>query len=158
MTNANHPLTRYRDLSRNDEGVVTLSEAEWREFLSPEEFHILREAGTEPGGTGPLTNNKAPGDYHCAGCGLHLYGSEHKFHSGCGWPSFDDEVPNAVTRHEDSSFGSVRTEIRCKGCASHLGHVFKGEQLTTKNTRHCVNSASIVFVPKGEGDPGGAPS
>ena len=145
MTNANDPLARYAKLSRDDDGVVTLTDTEWREFLSPETFHILREGGTEPGGTGALTDQKEPGDYHCSGCGLHLYSGENKFHSGCGWPSFDDEVPNAVTRLEDASFGRVRTEIRCRGCGGHLGHVFEGEKLSKKDTRHCVNSVSIVF-------------
>ena len=148
MTEAKHPLARYQDLPRGDDGVVTLTDAQWRERLSAEEFRVLRQSGTEPAGTGPLTNHEEPGDYHCAGCGLHLYTSEHKFHSGCGWPAFDDEVPNAVTRLDDSSHGRVRTEIRCRGCEGHLGHVFKGEQLTKKNVRHCVNSASIVFAPK----------
>ena len=143
------PLARYQDLARDAEGRVTLSPEEWRAFLSPEEFRILRESGTEPRGTGPLTDHEAEGDYHCAGCGLHLYSSAHKFHSGCGWPAFDDEVPNAVIRLEDRSCGVVRTEIRCKGCEGHLGHVFTGERLTSKNQRHCVNSASIVFAPKG---------
>ena len=141
-------LSRFADLPRDAEGKVTLSDEEWRARLSPEEYRILRESGTEMRGTGPLTNHEAPGDYHCAGCGLHLYSSEHKFHSGCGWPAFDDEVPNAITRIEDRSHGMLRTEIRCRGCDGHLGHVFVGEHLTEKNVRHCVNSASIVFAPK----------
>lgn len=142
------PLARYKELPVGDDGKIKLSDAEWRAFLSPTEFHILRESGTEPAGSGPLTHHEAPGAYHCAGCGLHLYGSEHKFHSGCGWPAFDDEVPNAITRLEDRSFGRLRTEIRCRRCDGHLGHVFAGEGLTAKNVRHCVNSASIVFAPK----------
>ena len=143
-----NPLDRYRDLPRDAQGVVTLSDAEWRAFLSPVEYRILREGGTEMRGTGPLTDHEAPGDYHCAGCGLHLYTSQHKFHSGCGWPAFDDEVPNAVKRLDDRTHGMLRTEIRCRACDGHLGHVFQGEQLTAKNVRHCVNSASIVFVPR----------
>lgn len=146
---ASDPLARYRGLPRSADGKVNLDDDAWRSFLSPVEFRILREGGTEPAGTGPLTDHDAPGAYHCAGCGEHLYASEHKFHSGCGWPAFDDEVPNAVTRLVDNSFGMRRTEIRCATCDGHLGHVFEGERLTQKNVRHCVNSASIIFVPAG---------
>jgi len=142
------PLDRFRDLPRDAAGRVTLSAAQWQARLSPAQFHILREGGTEPAGTGALTDHDAPGEYHCAGCGLHLYSSDCKFHSACGWPSFDDEVPNAVVRLEDRSFGRVRTEIRCRACDGHLGHVFHGEGMTAKDTRHCVNSASILFVPR----------
>ncbi len=146
--NETDPLARYRDLPRADDGTVKLSDEEWRARLSPEEYSILREGGTEPRDTGALTDHEGPGDYHCAGCGLHLYTSQHKFHSGCGWPAFDDEVPNAITRIEDRSHGRLRTEIRCRGCEGHLGHVFTGEALTAKSVRHCVNSASIVFAPQ----------
>jgi peptide-methionine (R)-S-oxide reductase len=144
----NDPLARFRDLPSGDDSTVTLSDDQWREFLAPEAYRILREGGTEPAGSGVLTDHEESGDYHCAGCGTHLYTSEHKFHSACGWPAFDDEVPNAVTRLVDNSFGRTRTEIRCRRCDGHLGHVFSGEQLTKKNVRHCVNSASILFVPK----------
>ena len=149
MPDTESPLARYSDLPVSEGGTVTLSNAAWRERLSPAEYRILREQGTEAANTGLLTNHEAKGDYHCRGCGVHLYTSEHKFHSGCGWPAFDDEVPNAITRLQDRSFGSVRTEIRCRRCDGHLGHVFVGERLTGKNVRHCVNSASIVFVPQG---------
>lgn len=149
MADPTHPLAPFADLPVGDDGKVVLSTDAWRARLTPERFHILREGGTEPAGTGALTDHDQPGDYHCAGCGLHLYSSACKFHSGCGWPSFDDEVPNAVIRLEDRSFGRVRTEIRCRRCDGHLGHVFHGERLTSKDTRHCVNSASILFVPKG---------
>lgn len=145
---ADDTLARFEDLPRDADGTVTLDDAGWRAFLSDEEYRILRQGGTERAGTGALENHDAPGDYHCAGCGLHLYSSDHKFHSGCGWPAFDDEVPNAIKRLEDRSFGMRRVEIRCRACGGHLGHVFEGERLTAKNVRHCVNSASIVFVPK----------
>jgi len=143
-----NPLDRFQDLPRDADGTVTLTDAEWQARLSPEAYQILRKGGTEPRGSGALMNHEHVGDYHCAGCGLHLYTSDHKFHSGCGWPAFDDEVPNAVIRLEDRSLGMLRTEIRCRACDGHLGHVFFGEHLTAKNTRHCVNSASIVFVPR----------
>ncbi|MGE0708777.1 MAG: peptide-methionine (R)-S-oxide reductase MsrB [Planctomycetota bacterium] len=147
MSGEADPLARYRDLPRGEDGGVRLGEEEWRARLSEDEFEILRRGGTERRGTGALTDHEAAGDYHCKGCGLHLYGSAHKFHSGCGWPAFDDEVPNAITRLVDRSHGMTRTEIRCRACDGHLGHVFEGEGLTAKNVRHCVNSASIVFVP-----------
>lgn len=142
------PLHRYEELARDSNGKVTLSEDAWRAFLTPSQFRILRQGGTEPAGSGALMDHDVLGDYHCAGCGTHLYTSEQKFHSGCGWPAFDDQVPNAIRRIEDRSFGMLRTEIRCLTCDGHLGHVFVGEHLTDKNLRHCVNSASIVFVPK----------
>ena len=140
------PLARYANLSEGPDGKIALSDAEWRELLSPEEFHILREGGTEMRGTGPLTDHEAEGAYHCAGCGLHLYGSEHKFHSGCGWPAFDDEVPNAVTRIEDRSHGMVRTEIRCRRCDAHLGHVFPDGPPPT-GLRYCINSVCLELEP-----------
>ena len=145
-------LEKFKDLPVNDEGKVVLEADAWRDFLSEEAFHILREHGTEWKGTGKLTDHKAEGTYHCAGCGLFLYDSTHKFHSGCGWPAFDDEVPNAVIRLEDRSAGMVRTEIRCARCDGHLGHVFVGERMTKKNMRHCVNSASLVFVPAADAE------
>lgn len=147
--NPNAPeLAHFTDLPVADDGTIRISDAQWRTFLTPETFHILRESGTEPRSSGPLTDHFADGTYHCAGCGLFLYDSTHKFHSGCGWPAFDDEVPNAVLRLKDSSAGMLRTEIRCKRCDGHLGHVFSGEKQTAKNIRHCVNSASLVFVPQ----------
>ncbi|RMG13394.1 MAG: peptide-methionine (R)-S-oxide reductase [Planctomycetota bacterium] len=151
MSGPASPLDRFRDLPRDAEGKVRLSEAEWRAFLGPEAYRVLRQGGTEPPGSGALLDQEGPGDYHCAGCGAHLYGSEHKFHSGCGWPAFDDEVPGAVLRLEDRSHGLLRTEIRCARCDGHLGHVFAGEGFTEKNLRHCVNSASLVFVPRAPG-------
>jgi len=142
------PLARFADLPRDAEGKVTLSDEEWRARLSEQEYMILRQSGTEMRGTGPLTNHEAPGNYHCAGCGLHLYSSEHKFHSGCGWPAFDNEIPGTVDRHEDVSMGMKRVEITCSNCGGHLGHVFEGEGFTKTNQRHCVNSVSITFVGK----------
>jgi peptide-methionine (R)-S-oxide reductase len=120
---------------------------EWRVRLSPEEFRVLREAGTEPAWTGEYVDTKTPGMYRCRACGAELYPSNTKFDSHCGWPSFDDAIPGAITEIEDDSHGMRRVEIRCARCDSHLGHVFRGEGFTSKNTRHCVNSLSIRLDP-----------
>lgn len=128
----------------------TTSDEEWRKILSAEEYYILRQKGTEPAGSGKKFP-KEPGTFVCAGCGAPLYKSEFKFDSGCGWPSFDDEIPGAIHRHEDNSYGMRRVEITCANCGGHLGHVFEGERFTPKNVRHCVNSISIDFKADRDG-------
>ncbi|TFK51644.1 peptide methionine sulfoxide reductase msrB [Heliocybe sulcata] len=121
-------------------------EEEWRAVLSPEQFRVLRQKGTEPAYTGKYDKFKREGVYECAGCGTPLYKSTTKFDSGCGWPAFFDAIPGAINRHDDSSFGMVRTEITCAACGGHLGHVFKGEGFSTPtDERHCVNSISLNF-------------
>ncbi|WP_433216936.1 peptide-methionine (R)-S-oxide reductase MsrB [Dactylosporangium sp. CS-047395] len=132
------------------EPLVTLptSDAEWRARLSPDEFRVLRLAGTEAPFSGEYVDTKTEGTYHCRACGAQLFDSGTKFDSHCGWPSFDDAIPGTVREIEDRSHGMVRTEIRCARCDSHLGHVFRGERMTAKNTRHCVNSLSIKLEPK----------
>lgn len=130
------------------ESELPRTEDEWRVRLSPEEFRVLRQAGTERPWTGEYVDTKTPGQYHCRACGAELFSSDTKFDSHCGWPSFDDALPGAVKEVPDDSLGMRRTEIRCARCDSHLGHVFHGEGFTPKNTRHCVNSISIRLVPR----------
>jgi len=113
--------------------------------LTPQEKHILKDKGTEAPFTGKYNNHFEAGIFICRACDNPLYESNTKFNSGCGWPSFDNEIKDAITHYEDLSGGQVRTEICCKKCDGHLGHVFAGEQITPKDTRHCVNSLSIRF-------------
>jgi methionine-R-sulfoxide reductase len=114
--------------------------------LTDEEREILANKGTEAPFSGEYNNHFEKGYFVCRACNNKLYESKTKFDSGCGWPSFDDEIPGAIVRYQDNSLGRQRTEICCSKCDGHLGHVFHGEKITPKDTRHCVNSLSIRFI------------
>jgi peptide-methionine (R)-S-oxide reductase len=131
---------------------VERSDAEWRETLSPAEYAVLRQAGTERPFTGEYTDTETTGVYRCRACGAELFRSDAKFHSGCGWPSFYQPTSDdAVTLIEDRSLGMIRVEARCARCDSHLGHVFNGEGYPTPtDERWCINSISLTLEPKEE--------
>jgi methionine-R-sulfoxide reductase len=122
---------------------MSKNKSDWN-VLSEKEHHVIVDKGTEYAFSGQYNTFKGKGYFVCRRCEHPLYSSEHKFDSGCGWPSFDDEVTGNVTRVPDAD--GHRIEIVCSNCSGHLGHVFKGERLTKKNVRHCVNSLSIHFV------------
>lgn len=127
---------------------INLSEAEWRKKLTPQQYHVLREGGTERAFAGALTDNKADGTYGCAACGNPLFDSADKYDSGSGWPSFTQPIAaDAVSDHSDRSHGMVRTETRCARCDSHLGHVFPDGPPPT-GQRYCMNSICLDFHPR----------
>lgn len=118
----------------------------WRENLSPEEYHILREKGTERAFTGKYNDFYEKGYYVCAACGHKLFTSDTKFDGHCGWPSFDQAIPGSVAYHKDVSFGMIRTEVTCAKCGGHLGHVFEDGPKETTGNRYCMNSIALKFV------------
>lgn len=127
---------------------LNLTDAQWRERLNPEQYHVLREAGTERAFTGKYNGNKADGVYLCAGCGAELFDADEKYDSGSGWPSFTAPIDiDAVDEIRDASHGMIRTEVRCARCDGHLGHVFP-DGPGVNGLRYCMNSASLDFKPQ----------
>src|ERR1041385_6133129 len=127
---------------------VQKSDAEWRSELTPEQYHVLREKGTERAFTGEYAHTKTPGSYVCVGCGKELFRSAEKFDSGSGWPSFwTPSDPEAIEEETDRSYGMVRTEVKCSDCGGHLGHVFDDGPDPT-GLRYCINSAALKLEPK----------
>ncbi|MEM9029343.1 MAG: peptide-methionine (R)-S-oxide reductase MsrB [Pseudomonadota bacterium] len=140
-------ITGSAQASRKGPFEITLSEAEWRKRLTPQQYYILREEGTERAFTSPLDKNYADGTYHCAGCELALFSSEHKYDSRTGWPSFWQPLQNAVGYSTDYKLFYPRTEVHCRRCGGHLGHVFDdGPPPTGK--RYCMNGLAMTFKPK----------
>ena len=120
-------------------------EKDWERELTPEQYHIMREKGTEAPFTGKYVNTKEKGVYACAACGNQLFSSDTKFDSGTGWPSFDQAIPGSVAMNVDEGYGMVRTEVVCARCGSHLGHVFNDGPRETTGTRFCINSACLLL-------------
>ena len=123
------------------------TDADWKTTLTPEQFHVLREHGTERAGTSPLNREKREGTFNCAGCGAPLFSSETKFESGTGWPSFYRPIEGAIATTTDSSYGMTRVEVQCAQCGGHLGHVFPDGPPPT-GERYCMNGVALDFEPK----------
>lgn len=124
---------------------VIKTEEEWKEILTPQQYYILRQKGTDRPGDYGYTNHFEKGTYHCTACDTQLFESNSKYQSHCGWPSFDDSLEGAVNYKKDTSHGMIRTEILCSSCGGHLGHIFDDGPKETTGQRYCVNSTSITF-------------
>ena len=145
--------TRHDSVARSKD-PSTFTEEEWKQMLTSDEYFVLRQAGTEPAFVGEYTDTETTGKYVCKACGNDLFVSNTKFHSGCGWPSFyQPSTPESVIELVDQSHGMTRTEIRCKRCNSHLGHVFSGERFDTPtDLRYCINSIALRLIPTTDGE------
>lgn len=143
------PASKLAAAEETKEFEIMKTDAEWRSLLTRDQYYVLRKHGTERAGTSPLDKTYEPGMYHCAGCDLPLYSSETKFDSGTGWPSFFAPVDNAIGTSSDWKLVYVRTEVHCRRCGGHLGHVFDdGPPPTGK--RHCINGVALKFVPSSD--------
>ena len=128
--------------------IVQKTDEQWKKELTPEQYEVLRQKGTERPFTGEYVNTFDKGKYVCAACGNVLFNSDSKFHSDCGWPSFDKAIKGSVNYIEDNSFGMTRTEVECAKCGGHLGHVFDDGPAETTGKRFCTNSVSVKFIPE----------
>ena len=132
--------------ARAESFEFSLTDEEWRARLSPEAYQVLRHEATERAGTSPLDREKRAGTFHCAGCDLPLYDAAQKYDSGTGWPSFWQPLPNAIGTKEDNTFFATRTEVHCRRCGGHMGHVFPDGPPPT-GLRYCINGVSLTFTP-----------
>ena len=132
---------------KSDNSKVKKSEAQWKKELTPEQYEVLRNKGTERAFSGEYVNNFKKGVYVCVACNNLLFYSDAKFHSDCGWPSFDKAIKGSVSYIKDTSFGMLRTEVNCARCGGHLGHVFDDGPKETTGQRYCTNSVSVKFIP-----------
>ena len=144
--NANAQTTKTKTKTKT-KTTKTMTEKDWKEKLTPEEYYILREKGTERPFSGKYNDFFEEGSYVCAACGNKLFNSDAKFDSSCGWPSFDQAIEGSVIYTKDTSHGMIRTEVTCANCDGHLGHVFDDGPKDTTRTRYCMNSISIKFIP-----------
>lgn len=155
--NGEKPMKTQTTAPTTPQKKVEKTDAEWKAQLTPEQYRVLRQAGTEPpnGEVYHQFKKQAGGTYYCVGCGAELFSSKHKFDSRCGWPSFFDASQNKnLILREDRSHGMVRVEVLCAGCEGHLGHLFQGEGFATpKDQRFCINGVTLLFVPEGEKKP-----
>jgi peptide-methionine (R)-S-oxide reductase len=142
-------LTRVETMTKPKLEPVDLNDDEWRRRLTPEQYRVLRQHGTEPRGASPLNKEKRSGRFVCAGCGHELFSSETKYESGTGWPSFWAPLDAAVGTSTDRTFGMTRTEVHCARCGGHLGHVFPDGPAPT-GERYCMNGAALEFAPRDE--------
>lgn len=150
MTALAAPLARAAWAHHGETGKVTMSDEEWKKRLTPEQYDVLRNEGTERAGSSPLNKEYRKGAFVCAGCGLELFTSDKKFDSGTGWPSFFDSIPGHVETSTDYKIGVPRTEYHCARCGGHQGHVFEDGPKPT-GLRYCNNGVALRFIPEGEG-------